>query len=203
MNSLLRRFWIGAVVIAAVASTAENARAGLMGATVDWQYYAYGGEYTYPGGITGGSFIVNGGVGGSFIGGTQVTYFNIVADDTSITFDYTAGNQTRSWSDSPLSLAPTIYNGIALTLPSGPTITSVSIDASTNMVGFDASHYSFTGNQIQVDWHLLDYSTSTIVKLNVGTSAVVPEPSTLALAGGTLLLGGIACVRRNRRRAAA
>src|ERR1035437_6385113 len=58
--------------------------AGLSGSTMSWQYYAFGGPLVppYTLGQYSGTFIVNGGVGGTCIDGNPYVYFNIVADDT-------------------------------------------------------------------------------------------------------------------------
>jgi hypothetical protein len=163
---------------------ATPARADLLGSTVSWQYYAFGGPYFFEGGQTQGTFVVDGGVGGTFIGNTDFLYFNIVADGTSITFDYSITNQQGSWSPSELSLAPTIHNGIAIDLVLGPAFDSVTINPATNMVGFDISRISFTAGQIQVDWQNLPFNAGTIVKLDIGT--VIPEPAGLVLFGSGL-----------------
>jgi hypothetical protein len=154
-------------------------RAELLGSTLSWQYYAFGGPYFFEGGQTQGTFVVDGGVGGTFIGNTAFRYFNIIADNTSITFDYSITNQQGPWSPSELSLAPTIHNGIAINLVSGPAFESVTINPATNMVGFDTSRISFTSGQIQVDWQNLEFNTGTIVKLDVVTA--VPEPASFVL----------------------
>lgn len=153
------------------------ARAGLLGSTLSWQYYAFGGAYT--GTESAGTFVDNGSTGGTFIGGGNETYFDIIADNSSITFNYSDLNAgDGSWTTSDLSLAPTIHNGIAVNMVSGPAITSVTIDPATTMAGFDMSRISYTASQIQVDWQNLAYSPTTIVKLDINQ---VPEPSTFAL----------------------
>jgi len=167
------------VLFAVVCAT--PVRAALLGSTLSWQYYAYGGPYTTPGGQTSGTFVDNGGVGGTFIGGTSQLYFNILADNTSITFDYSiAPVGPGQWSPSDLSLAPTIHNGIAINMVSGPAFASVTIDPASNMSGFDSSRFSFTSSPIQVDWQNLPFSPSTVLKLDINT---VPEPSMFALLG--------------------
>jgi Peptidase_C39 like family len=139
--------------------------------TMSWQYYAFGGPFTFGGGQTSGTFVANGGVGGTFVGGSFQLYFNIIADSTSITFDYSTyngiGGSAPSWSASDVSLPPTIHNGLAINALSGLTIHSVKIDPATNMVGFDPSRISFTSSQIQVDWQNLPFNTGTIVKLDI------------------------------------
>jgi len=153
------------------------AQAGMLGSTMGDQYYAYGGAYN---GQT--NFVVGAGIEDSFL-----NYYDLDIDNTSITFDYKIAT---TWSSSPLSLAPTIYNGTAVRMVSGPTITNVTIDGATNMVGFNSSRLSFTGNEIQVDWADLSFDEDTIVKLNVET---VPEPASM-----TVLLGGALVAMRRK-----
>ena len=169
-----------------------GAKAQFLGSTLSWQYYFNGGPF---GGAT--TFTDNGGSGGNFIG-----YFDIIADDTSVTFDYSrlAGGG-GNFGASVLSLSPTIFNGIAVNVVSGPAITALTINPSTNMVGFSNSNISFTGNQIQVDWQNLSFDSSTIVKLNLTgvRSNATPEPGTMALFAGSLVTGAGFLVRRRRR----
>lgn len=178
MKQLLRL----AAAMAIVSALSAPAHAGLLGVTVDWQYYAYGGPYVGLG--SPGSFVANG-----LVGDTFGPYFDIIVDDTSVTFDYIG---TGTWTSSALSLPPTIYNGIALNFV-GIALTSVSINGATNMAGFGASDFSFSGNQLQVDWVDLPFGPDTIVKLDV---EAVPEPTTLLLVGS-----GIVAMRLRRRRA--
>lgn len=168
-------------IVCLLAAFGLPAHAGLMGSQLQWDYYAYGGLYE-----TGNTWTVPGS-GGNFCIACGVTYFTITADDTSITFDYSVATAPGVWSASGLSLAPTIYNGIAINLISGSPFTSVTIDPSTNMAGFDASRLSFTGSQIQIDWQNLPFDNTTIVKLDIGTT---PEPSSWVLLGcGLVMLG--------------
>ncbi len=169
-----------------------SAKAQFLGSTLSWQYYFGGSAFT---GAT--TFTDNGGSGGNFSG-----YFDIIADDTSVTFDYSkfTGGST-SWSASGLSLSPTIFNGIAVNVVSGPAITSLTINPSTNLVGFDNSRISFTANQIQVDWQTLAFSNATLVKLNLTgpRSNATPEPGTVALFAGSFFTGaGLLLKRRHR-----
>jgi len=177
---------LGALAIIPAAAPAQ-----LAGASMSWQYYAYGGPYS--GGTSSGSFVVTPGILGTFaIPSSGIVYFDIYADNTSITFDYSRTSAPGTWSGSSLSLAPTIYNGIGLNVNAGPTLTSVTIDPSTNMAGFNASDLSFTGNQIEVNWANLSWDSNTIVKLDVNS---VPEPFTIALCAGGL---GLAIARRRK-----
>lgn len=157
------RFWCAMplVVGAALLSLTIGASAGgWRGANLQWQYYAYGGAYDGGGSPTECKLRKNN--CGSFF-----TYFNIVGDRKSITFDYSPSGSGSTWAASDLSLPPTIYNGIAINVLSTGTITSVKIDPATNMAGFDTSRISFTAKQIQVDWQNLTFDSSTIVKLDV------------------------------------
>lgn len=187
--------------------TAVRADAGLIGSELGWQYYAGGGaldpavgDVPVPGSVTSGSFTDSGGLGGEFIEPTlndsvpdALPVFDIYADDTTITFDYSVSTPS-SWSNSPLSLTPTIYNGIAINLLSAGSFASVSIDPATNMTDFDSSDLSFSAGQIQVNWAGLDFDTSTIVELDVttGTTSAAPEPGTSSLMLLSLLGAGLA-----------
>jgi hypothetical protein len=103
---------------------AGSARADFLGSTMDWQYFAYGGPYTQPN-----VFVDNGGGVGTFVDTRGTAYFNIIADDNSITFDCSAFTSSLGrWTESTLSLPPTIHNGIAIDMISGPRFGSVTID---------------------------------------------------------------------------
>jgi hypothetical protein len=170
-----------------------QAKANLMGSTLSWQYFASGGPYIGGDGTPeGGTFVVNGGIGDTFMPGITVAYFNILADADSITFDYSVSTVVGMWDPSQISLPPTIHNGIAINLESGPAFLAVTVNPATNMIGFDASRISFTPNQIQVDWQNLAFDTSTIVKLDVIT---VPAPT-----AAPILTVGIALMNVRRRR---
>lgn len=180
-----------------------RANADLIGSTLGWQYYGGGGPYNpgTPGAETNGSFTDDGGVGGTFIepsGDGLLPVFNIEADDTTITFDYSVDTAPGPWSSSPLSLSPTIFNGIAIDLLSAASFTSVSIDPATNMAGFGMSNLSFTSNQIEIDWANLPFTTSTVVILDVDDppdSPSAPEPGTRRLMLLSLLTLGFTARR--------
>lgn len=176
-------------VAALIAITAVPGLSTMIGDQLEWNYY-------YDGSLlqSGETWTVPGS-GGEFSSGA-VTYFDVSADGSSITFDYAADSEgyPNNWSSSPLSLSPTIDNGIAINLVSGVPFTAVTIDPATNMAGFGASNISFTATQIQVDWAELPFDSSTIVRLDVATG--VPEPCTWAL----MALGSMALIILWKRR---
>jgi hypothetical protein len=173
----------------AIVAAAPAAAQGLPGADLGWQYYGGGGPLTasVTGSVTGGQFIVGSG-NGEFIeptGNGPLPIFDIYATDNTITFDYSPATPSN-WSDSPFSLAPTIYNGIAINLLSSGSFSSVTVDPSTNMAGFGAGNISFTADQIEINWEGLAFNASTVVTLDVADPPAVPEPSTLGLADAGL-----------------
>jgi hypothetical protein len=184
------------VLLLSVAGLVPARADSLLGSNLGWQYYAGGGplstsvgDVPVPGSVTSGSFIDSDDLGGEFIEPTlndtepdALSVFDIYADGTTVTFNYSVSTPS-SWSNSPLSLSPTVYNGIAINLLSAGSFADVSIDSATNMTGFDSSDLSFTADQIQVDWGGLDFDTSTVVTLDVTYSATgaVPEPGTCSL----------------------
>ena len=132
-------------------------------------------------------------MGGNFIDSEPTSHFNIIATDTTIVFDYSIAPHPTTWTPSPsLALPPTIHNGIAIDLESGPAFANVTINPATNMLGFDDTHVSFTAGQIQVDWGGLSYDLDTIVVLDV---VVVPQPVGAILPA--LVLGVLSRRRRS------
>jgi hypothetical protein len=174
--NLQARVWKILCRAAFAALVPYTAKANLVGDQLDWGYYAYGGSYYGVGGnfsVSGSGFTT---VSGTFTDIENSTYFNIVANPSSVTFDYSPDNKsngTVNWSPSALSLPPTIHNGIAINLISGSPVRSVTVDPATNMPGFSSSNISFSGNQIQVDWQNLPFNSSTKVKLDVNTGQTV------------------------------
>src|SRR2546421_10340592 len=84
---------------------------------------------------------------------------------------------------------------------SGPAFTSLTIDPSTNMAGFDASRISFTSSQIQVDWQNLPFNSGTLVKLNLvpGPPPVPVPPSIILSVTGILGVGLYSVIFATRR----
>jgi hypothetical protein len=193
-----------AIGLVAAGLAPQTAKADMIGSTFGWQYYGGGSAYNPDtgGSETSGVFTDNGGAGGSFIEPGPLEVFDIEADGDTITFDYSPDTTIGPWSSSPLSLAPTIYNGVAITLLSPGSWDSVTIDPATNMAGFGTSNFSFTDNQIEIDWQDLPFSNSTIVTLDVGFESATPEPGTLSLMLLLSLAISFCAARRRFRRLA-
>jgi hypothetical protein len=155
--------------------------------SLDWQYYSSGGAFSYPGGVSNGSFTADGSLGGTFIGETEFLYFDIYATSTQITFDYIQREGIWTLSDNSYNVdGLTIDNGILLT-ENIDTITSVTVNDLTNMSGFSSANVTFNSSNIAVDWEGLSFSSSTLVVLDVGGSQPVPEPATMLLLGSGLI----------------
>ena len=115
---------------------------------------------------------------------------------------------TLSESSFATTFSPAAFNGFVFTdVTKDPGITGVTIDAATNLPGFDASRVSFNSDQVFVNLRGLGFFHGQEVKLDLAFGpavAAVPEPSTLV--GGTLgvaLALGYAWRRHRRARAAA
>lgn len=197
MIQTLKTLLLAVAMMFAVSATAE---AALMGDTIDWQYYAFGGTYDYLG--SPGSFVA--GSTTSFFGGVfnnlNYGYFTISATDTQIIFDYSLCSPCPStWDSSPDSLNSGglyIQNGILLTDITSNPFSSVTVDAATNMSGFSISNVTFTANQLAVNWMGLSYDSSTRVVLDISSNASVPEPASILLLGSGLM--GLAAWKRKR-----
>lgn len=186
----------------AIAAVTPAAAQGLSGSDLGWQYYAGGGALaaSVDGSVTSGEFIAGSG-SGEFIeptDGGPLPIFDIGATDTTISFDYSPTASASSWSNSPLSLTPTIYNGIAIDLLSSGGFEDVTVDPLTNMDGFGSGNISFTADQIQVNWEGLSFDSSTDVILDVtldaGDPPATPEPATFVLLAP--IFGGLLLARR-------
>ncbi|WP_252730710.1 PEP-CTERM sorting domain-containing protein [Colwellia sp. E2M01] len=156
-----------------VLSASSFANAGLIGDTIDWQYYYNGSAYTYLGSP------------GSFVAGSTTddfgSYFTISANDTQISFDYFIAG-TTSWShgsSSSTTNGMNIQNGIEL-FNIDSLLSNISLNSATNMSGFTMTNIDFTTNAIAIDWAGLEFDSNTRVVLDINTTEV-PEPSTLAI----------------------
>jgi hypothetical protein len=149
------------------------AQAGFMGAQMNAGYYFPDSSSPYaPAVFTPSSFTV--GAGQETVGDVEGVTNLLVdfSDDTlSIAFDTILGNPT--WNTA-------IFNGVIFTATSPLDITSVVVDASTTMAGFDNFRVSYTDHQILLNWQGLSYIDGTIVNINF-TSGLpqngVPEPA--------------------------
>lgn len=179
--------------IAAVVMTlgaGSSASAGLMGADVTSQYYAYG--------KTSGAashFVVDG-----LPHARTFNTFDVIVTDSQIIYDFRLAG---TWSASTTSLSRdglSIRSGNLLTFEGVTGISGVTIDAATNMAGLSAANITFNGSEIAIDWVGRAYSANTLVVLNVSTiaPAAVPAPSSLALGLGAIGMAGATVGRRRR-----
>jgi hypothetical protein len=107
--------------------------------------------------------------------GVEVTNFPTVTPINNI--DYSANsirithNLTSTWNSAA-------FNGIVFTDLNGtiPSITGVTLNAATNMVGLDASRISFDANTVRINWQGLPFTTSTVVVLDLSFAAA-PAPA--------------------------
>src|SRR6476646_9675479 len=97
--------------------------------------------------------------------------WNVIALVTlSFLFAVTEASALRSWSPSQVSLNQNglfIENGNLLTIAHASPITTVSIDASTNMAGFSPGDLTFNANSVAVNWPGLSFDGNTKVVLDV------------------------------------
>lgn len=165
------------------------AQAGLVGATVNSQYYFNGAAYDSVH-----SFTADGGTHANFL-----NYFQVQVTDHQIVYDYSPFTNATSWNGSVASWSSGnlyIENGNLLDFIGAPDIHNVTVDASSNMTGFDASRVTFDGDSIAVNWAGLSFDGNTRVVLNVDAAAL-PEPASLALV--TAALAGLGLAMRRRK----
>jgi hypothetical protein len=158
------------IAAAALAAFAVPAAASFDGATIDLQYYFpdLGSPFS-----TFEQFVVGAGV--------ESTFFPDDDPRTNLDFGgtnlYITYNSASNWTFAD-------FNGFVFadTTNTLDTIVGVSVNAATNMVGFDASRVSFTGDTVAVNWNGLSFNEQTIVSLDFRFGdAAIPEPATWAM----------------------
>lgn len=178
------RLLSAALATAGLLAASLPAHAGLIGSTVGSQYYFNGNAY---GGA--GSFTADGNNHGSTIG-----YFDVQVTNNQVIYDYSGSatwSQGAGWSSGSLFIA----NGNLLNFLGAPNIINVTLDAGSNMAGFNASRITFDKDSIAVNWAGLSFNGNTRVVLNVDTGTI-PEPASYALVAAALAGLGLATRRR-------
>lgn len=165
-----------AFLAVALATVPAGAMAqGFTGAPVSEQYYFPDLTSPYlPTVYTPQTFVIGAGQESTIVL-EGVTTFNIDFSDTAldIVFDTVL--------PSP-QFAAASFNGLVFTSPAFSSIAGVSISATSNLAGFDASRVSVVGNDLRLDWSGLSYDTDTVVGLSFAVApGAVPEPASWAM----------------------
>ena len=134
---------------------------------------------------------------GNKLVGAGVEVSNIVDNDG--TMDISDTNLFVDFTDVGTYSSFGSFNGFRITDIFGaiPSFTDVSINAATNMTGFNTSRITFDADHIWVDWQSLSRDANTVVSLDINSGGV-PEPSTLAI-WSLLALCGIGYGWRRRK----
>ena len=186
---IMRRLVVFVVNALFVLVASSSAIAGLIGQefTVEYNYpeldQSYGSASIAPT-----SFIVGAGVE------TTIDIEGLLAiavdfDDSSIAVQF---NKLQPYSSQWLGAN---FNGLVFTLvgPGPLGIATVDLTPSSYMPGFDASRVTVTANSIAFNWQGLAYDVGNPYRDGDGTAfsaRLVPEPGTLVLLGGGLLMLG-------------
>lgn len=175
----MNKFIVSSAVLCALAPFSAAFGQGLMGTSLQYEYMfpTYG--TPYPSFFGSASYTITGAVEiqGDF------SAFDVDVTDSQMILTMTSG---ATWTAAD-------FNGVGwydITNNLG-TITSVTLDPSTNYPGFDASRVIWDGNSFAVNMQGLGASFGSVVVLNI----VTPTPGAAAILG----LGGLATLRRRRR----
>lgn len=100
----------------------------------------------------------------------------------------------------PTQLLPAAFNGYRIYDVGGtlPGFVTVTVNAATNLPGFDATRVSFDADNVFVNLQDLVLLPGEIVLLDIGFASTVPEPATVGLVATGLVVVGAAARRRRR-----
>jgi len=101
---------------------------------------------------------------------------------------------------SPNNFGAASFNGAVFTDLTQSNIIGASLDASSNLAGFDASRLTFSSNSVSFNFQGLSEFPQSLVRANVqfgGAVGAVPEPATWAMI--LVGFGGIGIAARSRR----
>ncbi len=168
----MKKITISAMLLAA----SFNVNAALLdGETVTYQYYFPSTTSPYSNAANG-DYVVGAGVEISNVADNQAT---LDISDTNLYIDY---SNSSTW-------ATSAFNGFTLTdtFDNIAAFTSVSINAATNLVGFDLSRISLLDNVISVNWQGLSFNENTVLSLDINSPSQVPVPAAAFLFAPALL----------------
>lgn len=173
------------LLAALLALAASSAQASLLeGKTINYQYYYPTITSAYPN-ASNGDHVVGSGVEVPNIS-ENVGALDI--SDTNLYVDYALSG---SWNGAS-------FNGFEISDVLGQidSFAAVTINAATNLAGFDASRISFDADHIWVNWQGLTFTSDTVVSLDIKGGDKIPEPGSLALVA--LGLAGASGLLRRR-----